>query len=145
VQFPKADGAVKYNGSPGPWFENTVARYVLLTAINNWDGNSECIGLSEIKFGLGTPTSINPEIELEAITFETFPNPTFDKVTISINSQNIPDRVALYDLSGKLMAARTDLSSKNITMDMEDFPSAVYVVKVWVADRELQGKVVKAD
>lgn len=46
-QWQQASGAIGYEGTVGPNFNGISARYILITALNNWD-NGLCSGLSKI-------------------------------------------------------------------------------------------------
>jgi len=48
-EWNQATGLVGYEGFEGPNFNGITARYVLITALNNWD-NGLCHGLSKITF-----------------------------------------------------------------------------------------------
>ena len=48
-EWNEATGLVGYEGFDGPDFNGITARYVLITALNNWD-NGLCHGLSKITF-----------------------------------------------------------------------------------------------
>lgn len=47
--WPKAPGTFDYSGFNGPDFNNIKARYILISAINNW-GDASCSGFSKITF-----------------------------------------------------------------------------------------------
>ena len=60
--FPKADGEAIYGGFPGPNLVEVKARYVLLSAVDNY--GDPCFSLSEVKFNLllgGEGIEINEE------------------------------------------------------------------------------------
>ena len=56
-QLPEANGETNYEGVAGLDLSEISARYILITALTNWDGGS-CAGLSEVKFNVTTPNSI---------------------------------------------------------------------------------------
>ena len=56
-EFEKASGENDYSGFKGPNFNNKRARYVLITAIDNW-GASSCYGLTEVRFNITEPNQI---------------------------------------------------------------------------------------
>ncbi|MEL6635401.1 MAG: fibronectin type III domain-containing protein [Bacteroidota bacterium] len=49
--FPQGTGQARYGGFEGFDFGGMGARYVLITAIDNW-GDASCYGLAEVKFNL---------------------------------------------------------------------------------------------
>lgn len=52
----QASGQVSYAGVTGPDLTGTTARYILISATDNW-GHTSCAGLSEIKINV-TPTTL---------------------------------------------------------------------------------------
>ncbi|RFS16567.1 PA14 domain-containing protein [Emticicia sp. C21] len=48
--WPQAPGSADYAGFVGPNFNDVKARYILISAINNW-GDATCSGLGKITFG----------------------------------------------------------------------------------------------
>jgi F5/8 type C domain/Secretion system C-terminal sorting domain len=140
----QASASVKYQGMQGPRFEQTEARYILLTALSNW-GNAACTGLSEIKFSISETVSTEPDPILSDSRMVVTPNPVETTANISIKSENTPERVALFDLSGRLIEQKTTILSMNITFQMKDLPGGIYFVKAWLGDTVLTGKIVKVN
>ncbi len=138
----EAPASYKYQGVPGPSFDNTQARYVLITALSNW-GDPECTGLSEIRFTLGTPVSTNPELEISETYLKVLPNPVQDVANISIVSEQMPERVSLFDLSGRLVAEQNAILSRNVRFNMRGLSAGIYFVKAWIGESVLTEKVVK--
>ncbi len=72
-QLPEADENANYAGVEGIDLSNITARYVLITALSNWNGGI-CAGLSEVKFEVSNPSStcgdfiVTQKIEGETIT-----------------------------------------------------------------------------
>jgi hypothetical protein len=142
-EFEMASGSIRYEGTKGPDFGGIMTRYVLITANSNW-GNEACTGLSEIKFHLGErTTSTDPELEIARIEIKVTPNPVMNKAEVSVLSEKIPERVALYDLSGKLMDIKTNLQSSNIVFDLSGMPIGIYVVKAWLEEGIASAKIAK--
>ena len=55
-QLPEAEGDAGYEGTPGLDLTGITARYVLITALSNWN-NGTCAGLSEVRFDVHKSTS----------------------------------------------------------------------------------------
>jgi hypothetical protein len=84
----QADGKTTYQGFEGPDLTGIRARYVLLTAIDNYGGT--CYGLSEIRFEAEDAVTDVAEIEMRpdgCFTVEAYPNPFQVKSKIIIQSQ----------------------------------------------------------
>lgn len=140
----QASASVKYQGMPGPLFNDDPVRYVLVTAISNW-GNAACTGLSEIKFGIKSVVSNEPEPNLSDSKMVVTPNPVENIANVSIKSESMPERMALYDLSGRLVEEKTAILSNNVTFRMKHLPGGIYFVKAWLGASVLTEKVVKVD
>jgi len=54
-QLPEATGATDYQGINGLDLSGHSARYILITAISNWDDGA-CAGLSEVRFEVSVPS-----------------------------------------------------------------------------------------
>lgn len=50
TQWEQATGEIGYQGFTGPNFNGISARYILITALNNWNDNGLCSGFSKITF-----------------------------------------------------------------------------------------------
>lgn len=84
----QADGKTTYQGFDGPDLTGIRARYVLLTAVDNWGG--ACYGLGEIRFEAEDAVTGIAEIATPTegcFTVETYPNPFQVKSRIIIQSQ----------------------------------------------------------
>ncbi|NND33444.1 MAG: T9SS type A sorting domain-containing protein [Saprospiraceae bacterium] len=86
--FAQANGKNTYQGFDGPDFTGTSARYLLITAVDNWGG--ACYGLSEIRFeaeDVATSIAESNALEDRCFSVETYPNPFSVKSRIIIQSQ----------------------------------------------------------
>lgn len=137
----EASASVKYQGAPGPVFNEDPVRYVLITALSNW-GSTSCAGLSEIKFDIKSVVSNDPEPFSDHRMVVT-PNPVENIANVSIKSDEVPERVALYDLSGRMLEERNTILSSNLTFQMKGLPGGVYFVKAWIGESVLTEKIVK--
>ena len=52
-QFSEATGTSNYVGFAGPDFGGATARYVLISAVDNWGASDGWYGLAEVKFNIG--------------------------------------------------------------------------------------------
>ncbi len=52
-QFSQASGSSSYAGFAGPDFGGATARYVLISAVDNWGASDGFYGLAEVKFNVG--------------------------------------------------------------------------------------------
>lgn len=138
----QAPASYKYQGMSGPSFDNTPARYVLLTALSNW-GDEECTGLSEIRFAISESVSVDPDLEVEEDYMVVSPNPVEMEANVSIKSELMPERISLFDLSGRLIEEQNTILSRNVIFKMNALPSGIYFVKAWVGESVLTEKIVK--
>lgn len=65
-EFPQGTEEAIYPGFEGFDFTDSLAQFVLITAVDNW-GHPSCYGISEVKFNLREPGDFAPaELECEA-------------------------------------------------------------------------------
>ncbi|MEM9821444.1 MAG: T9SS type A sorting domain-containing protein [Bacteroidota bacterium] len=138
-----ASASYKYQGVAGPSFDKVPARYVLLTAIDSWEA-STCVGFSEIRFNLDQSTSIAPDFN-EDLAMVVHPNPVLDEAQISFKANRTPDRMVLYDLSGRKIFEQKEINAMNVTVDMQTLVGGIYVIKAWFDDSLLSAKIVKVN
>jgi hypothetical protein len=139
----KAPASYKYEGVAGPNFNGVTARYVLITALNNW-GDGSCTGISEVRIGVEeTIVNVEPEIADQTIKVEVSPNPAIDEAVVSIQASEFPSTVGLYDLAGRLIQVREDPRIMNITFDLESLPGGIYFVKAAFEDAVVTQKLIK--
>jgi hypothetical protein len=138
----QASGSYKYQGVAGPDFGGATARYVLVTAASNW-GDADCTGLAEIKFFVSETVSTDPELAQMDNLMVVSPNPVEDIANVSIKSDLLPERVALYDLAGRLIEEKLSILSKNVSFKMKGLPGGIYFVKARVGEDVLTEKIVK--
>ncbi|MGC6432487.1 MAG: discoidin domain-containing protein [Jejuia sp.] len=101
----RANGSSTYEGLEGPDFNETKARYVLITPTSNFGG--DCFGLSELKINITDPfLVVNEE---DGYNASVYPNPFIDSISLRIVSlvQNTPVHFALYDLMGRHITSNT--------------------------------------
>ena len=82
--FEMASGESIYQGFSVADFDNQEARFVLITALENWGG--DCYGLAEIKFEVTNPVTIAEIPVVEMIDITTYPNPFNNNFTTSIKT-----------------------------------------------------------
>lgn len=141
----QASASYKYAGVPGPNFEHTAARYVLVTALSNW-GNPNCTGLSEIYFGVSeTIVNNDPEPLFSNASMAVSPNPVVDVANISLQTDVLPESIGLYNVSGQLISEQHTIRSKNVRFDMKGLSGGIYVVKATLGDVLITEKVVKIE
>lgn len=97
------------------------------------NANHAAITSSRIYFNTGYNWFFNTSLSVEDIAVNTskatlFPNPTNDFVSIS--NSNAIERIAIYDINGRLIQTK-QLDSNNaldkITIDISDFESGIYL------------------
>lgn len=108
----QASGSSTYQGSEGPSFNATKARYVLITPTSNFGG--DCYGLSELKISITDPFTVVEEEE--GYNASVYPNPFIDNVSLRIVSlsQSEPLDFTLYDIMGRA------ITNGNITITEDD-------------------------
>ena len=74
-----------------------------------------------------------------------YPNPTIDYLVLRLENIEIKEntKYELYDINGKILE-QSDIQSNNTIVHIADFPSALYVLKIVEADKEIKSfKIIK--
>ena len=79
--------------------------------------------------------------DVKKVSFEYFPNPTTDILTI--NAADVIDNIAVYDISGKLMMQASNAGNSNSKIYFQGYNAGTYLVKVTVAGQTKTISVVK--
>ena len=77
------------------------------------------------------------------ITFEMFPNPAKDKVTIRLNANNFGNAtINVIDLQGKLILEQVISEGNNTELDISDLQSGLYFVKLNANNKNVVKKLI---
>lgn len=126
--IPEAPGSAFYQGDEGPNFEGVVARYVLVSVLNNY-GDPECVGMSELRINATIATSTNiPEGSLD-LELEASPNPAREYTNISISENDSDLSYSLMDMSGRLLRQGT-VNSTEFRLNTANLASGSYSLTV---------------
>lgn len=122
--IPEAPGSAFYQGDAGPNFDGIVARYVLISILNT-HGDTECVGMSEIKINATIATSTNaPAGELD-LELTASPNPASEFSIIEVGEFTSDMKYSLTDMSGKLLK-QGKLPSKEFKLNTASITSGIY-------------------
>ncbi len=128
----QAPGISTYEGISGPDLDGLQAKYLLITAIDNWGG--DCYGLSELKIDLGNSISTITTLNTNCLNAEIYPNPILNQAAMVIGTI-CPGSIS-YTISTVL---GTPVHSENlgtidnklkIALPVEDLAPGVYIVTI---------------
>jgi len=105
--------------------------YAVIVATNNCSDTSVCMTINEA--GLA---------ESEVETFQMYPNPTRDIITLDFGSLSNVKTVELKDGSGRILKT-ISISDKQVKMDLSDYVSGVYFVVVSLTNGEQVQRIMK--
>jgi hypothetical protein len=145
--FGQASGLSTYEGEEGPDLNEIEARYLLITAINNYGG--DCYGLSEFRVS-GEEVEITDIAEVDnlpCVDVTIYPNPFAEKMTMVLKPGcNGELNYSLYDALGHLLRSdRSALSSgqeKKLELGKELIPGS-YLLKIQFGDHAIQKNIIK--
>jgi len=144
-QLPEAEGQANENGVEGLDLSGISARYVLITALSNWN-NSNCAGISEVKIEVNAPQTTSMKAELPSpnnnstnneIAIDLYPNPTTSSLKIEVNkkvSAFIITNVAGHELM------RREANQTSLQLDVSSLPSGLYMVQILTKEMQLVSK-----
>ncbi|WP_203256851.1 T9SS type A sorting domain-containing protein [Hyunsoonleella ulvae] len=142
----QASGTSTYQGSEGPNFNATKARYVLITPTSNFGGS--CYGFSELKIEITDPFTVVEEED--GYNASVYPNPFIDSVSLRVVSlsQSEPVNFTLYDIMGRAITS----GNINITEDNQNYQLpingynlsvGIYILKTNQNGKEKSFKLIK--
>jgi hypothetical protein len=95
---------------------------------NNGTSGSACQGVQQ-PYEIFTLTSVDESKDLN-INLSAFPNPTFDNLTLKIESTNTKNlSYLLFDMNGKLLATQK-LDGTETKIAMNNYAAATYFIKI---------------
>jgi uncharacterized delta-60 repeat protein len=108
--------------------------------VNNITGKSSVI----VKVNLGKSSlGVGPLPEKEASKVQVYPVPVEEKVTLSFSGSVVPNKIAVYSVSGKELYAAKVQSTDHLEVDMSQFASGVYFIKLFSDSGVVTKKIVK--
>jgi hypothetical protein len=147
--FTQATGKNAYEGFEGPDLHDVQARYLLITAVNNY--GDACYGLGEIKIAAEEVmnTATGETLVGACLTVEAFPNPFRKNNRIKVNL-NCPGelRYQVVDIMGHIIESGGHLAESGtvfLKLHHPDWPTGNYMLKVWHEKEYVQQKLVKLE
>lgn len=133
-QIPASNGQNDYEGWSGINLSGKNARHILLVAYSNWE-NSNCIGLSEVRFNITEPITSTKKSKIVATTLNVFPNPVNQVLTIELNDQTVMQELVILNNTGHEIW-RKNGNQTNWKVDVNRFPAGMYFVKIWTDEQQ---------
>lgn len=119
--YTRVESNVKTNENPYIILPTTSINYYTVTGVNSAGESAQSTAVEAIAVVTAT------ENELAGVTI--FPNPSKGKFTIATPDQRI-ERVDLYDLQGRLMHFKTDITDQAITVSIEGATKGTYFLRL---------------
>ena len=145
--FSQASGLSTYEGDQGPFLNDIVARYLLITGLTNYGG--ECFGLSEFRVNGEEvfPTDVDEITSLECVNVSVYPNPFSEKMTMVLAPGCTGElHYKLYDALGhELKSEQASLISgqeKSIEIG-RDLPAGSYILKIEFGGKTMNKSIIK--
>lgn len=125
IEIPQANGANTYTGVDGPDFNGMVGRYMLVSVVDNWNGDA-CSGLAEIRVNV-EPTTVNIA-ENKGFDVVVYPNPVSDQLVVRHYLQD-KMQLSVFDISGNLVISKS-MNGSTEYLDVSTLSNGLYVVKL---------------
>ena len=140
--FEQATGKTTYEGFDLILSISFKARYVLITALENYGG--ECFGLSEVAFDMDSVANGVDEVQQECFSAFVFPNPFENQTYLKINA-DCSGTLSYFvtDLYGHRIVQKTELSAplhRQLQIDGSRWSAGIYIL---VLNREGKSKKIK--
>lgn len=111
-------------------------------SVNTNSGSSATI----VKLNLGKSSgslSVGPTPEKLASKVQVFPVPVQEKLNLSFSTTILPNKIAVYSVNGNELYAAKVQSKDNLEVDMSQFSSGIYFVKLFSDSGTITKKIVK--
>lgn len=148
--FDQADGSTIYQGFEGPDLSGIKARYVLITAVDNYGG--PCYGLSEIRFHAeeAATTDIQDLTSHEdCFSVEAYPNPFVTKSRLIVQSQCEKEiNYRITDLFGRTISFGVIgkfSGFHSMEIDGKNLPAGNYIVSIDQNGQFVQQHLIKVE
>ena len=125
---PEAPGSTIYQGVDGPNFEGVIARYVLISVLNNY-GDANCTGMSEFRINATIATSTHVSDRELDLVLEASPNPAFEFTNIAIKDYDQDLNYSLTDMNGRLLR-QGRVNGMNFRLNTSNLASGTYSLTV---------------
>jgi len=133
----QSDGSSFYEGTNGPDFSGTNARYLLFTPTSNYGGN--CYGFSELRINIAEELISSTE-SLPEVDMTLSPNPADNQTRLSFDTELSGQAVVqIVDNLGRIILRETINISTNSTYELmtADYQSGIYQVSL-LMDNKIQ-------
>jgi len=138
-ELAESKGSGFYTGEAGPDLKGRVAKYILLSGLENYGG--ECFGLSEIRIGM-TPAIINTVYNQDKtkplIYLSLYPNPSEGQINVAINGFGVGDvKYTVTNVSGVILKEglwKIESQFQQIKSLQADLESGIYYLSVYQGD-----------
>ena len=131
-EFQEASGSNLYSGEDGPDFGNINARYILITAMSNYDF-SNCYGLAEMRFDIDESVQVGLNEVVESNNVEVFPIPTSDILNITIEDVEVKEMI-IRNVTGQEIHRYNEYKS---AVDVSYLVEGVYFLIVNTVDNKI--------
>jgi hypothetical protein len=147
-ELPQATGFPDYEGVEGPDFGGIEARYILLTALDNFGG--ECYSFGEMKINVDVVSKVKEEVSSAyCLQISAGPNPFTTFTNIKIMS-NCGEKIVLVieDGLGRTVyktETTADREENVITWNSSQLSSGIYFVTAYTQKQKITQKLVKVE
>ena len=127
----------------GPYATEMVDQVVIFPDFNLAGRTQDNICYFDNVWGVDSVTQACSGVsitESEKMSFNFYPNPTTDAITIE--SESVIDGISIYDLKGAVVATEKT-SSKVVSIDVNELISGVYFVEAKMNDQLVRKKLIK--
>jgi len=136
TDFEGSIGHVRYEIDPLPTFSE--GDLIKNTAYIYFDFN-EPIVTNTVVTAFGNPLSTSEE----GIETSLYPNPTHDRIIASWNSDFNPERVEVFDLTGRMVKEEITQGTNLLELNVSDLPQGLYLIRFIANDAVSENKFVK--
>jgi hypothetical protein len=147
-ELPMASGKPTYEGAEGPDLQGIEAKYMLLTAIENYGGS--CYSFGEMKISVDYISSTKDVSNLAyCLDVKAYPNPFTVSTQIAINTNCGQDvTVKIHDAFGRQIGNEYHTSNngeESFTFQGDNLPAGIYFITAQGDKQQFRQKLIKVE
>jgi|GEM_PF-2122958 len=123
---------------------STSDNYMFAIGTNNNSNSGSSATIVKLNLGKSSGSlSVGPTPEKLASKVQVFPVPVQEKMSLSFSNSIVPNKIAVYSVNGQELYSAKVQSTDNIEVDMSQFTSGIYFIKLSSDSGTITKKIVK--
>ncbi len=144
-ELAQASGKNTYEGVEGPDLNKVNAKYILLTALENYGG--ECFSFGEMKINVDLISNVKEEVNQKCLSLNVYPNPFQNQTNINFQSNcNHSSVITIEDAFGRIILNKNvNNEDDNLVLNGKNLVAGLYIIKLQSGNESVIKKLIKIE